>query len=151
MNFYFPDLSIYPKACCEEEQGMVLVAVGWLEKGHTFPKGKLSQDDIEKLEQFCLKPMIQTLGKRDCPLCDKRGPVKMIISTGKELILHGTDQLRILSTDRTKVYVVPNLIIHFVKAHGYTPPQEFIDAIQAAPLPGTRAYDEFSLPWKDFH
>jgi hypothetical protein len=151
MNFYFPDLSYYPKVCCDEERGIKLIAIGWLDKGHTFQTGEISKEAIQKLEIFCSKPMILTLGKRDCPFCNTKGPIRMILGTGNELIIHGTDEVRIPSKDGKKVYGVPNLIIHFIKTHNYSPPQEFIDAVIAAPLPGTRAFNEFAIRWKDYH
>ena len=40
----------------------------------------------------------------------------------------GSGEIRVRGTDRT-AYTAPILIVHYVEAHGYRPPEEFIAAI----------------------
>ena len=46
----------------------------------------------------------------------------------------GNGEIRITAANGT-IYVAPVLILHYVVAHGYQPPQEFVDAaILGVPL-----------------
>jgi len=36
--------------------------------------------------------------------------------------------------------VAPALVIHYVEAHGYTPPDAFVQAVLACPPQGSREY-----------
>jgi hypothetical protein len=38
------------------------------------------------------------------------------------------------------LYIAPELVLHYVRAHSYLPPEEFVQAVLSAPLPGS---DEF--------
>jgi hypothetical protein len=40
------------------------------------------------------------------------------------------------------VYVAPELILHYIEAHGYRPPDEFITAVIACPEQGSETYRE---------
>jgi hypothetical protein len=39
------------------------------------------------------------------------------------------------------LYVAPEMIAHYVSAHGYLPPDEFVQAVSVSPLPGTEEYE----------
>lgn len=41
---------------------------------------------------------------------------------------------------------VPRLALHYITAHGYLPPQDFIAAVMTSPVPGTEAYHEALRP-----
>jgi hypothetical protein len=46
---------------------------------------------------------------------------------GREYTL-GSAEIRVPSGNGT-IYVAPNLIIHYIREHGYRPPDEFIRAL----------------------
>jgi hypothetical protein len=48
---------------------------------------------------------------------------------------------------RTRVYVAPDLVAHYVEAHSYLPPSEFVDAVLACPEQSSDAYVELLLPF----
>jgi hypothetical protein len=39
-----------------------------------------------------------------------------------------------------RIFFAPEMIAHYVERHGYAPPDEFVSAVMACPLPGTEAY-----------
>jgi SAM-dependent methyltransferase len=41
---------------------------------------------------------------------------------------------------KTLKYVAPELIVHYIEAHSYLPPQEFITAVMACPPQGSKAF-----------
>jgi hypothetical protein len=44
----------------------------------------------------------------------------------------GNGEIRVIATAGATTYVAPVLVLHYVVAHGYLPPQEFIDAVLVA-------------------
>lgn len=151
MKFYIPDLSYHPRKLSVVEKEMNLISVGWLDAEHPYNTGNVPLEFIKRLESFCSNAIIRTFGVELCPLCDNNEFVVALLSTGKKIQLFGAYELRIPSDDRRKIYVAPDFILHYVTTHCYKPPQEFIDAVVAAPLPGTPEYEEFSKPWKKYH
>jgi hypothetical protein len=45
------------------------------------------------------------------------------------------------------LFVAPEMVAHYVEKHGYLPPQEFVEAVLAAPLPGTPNYTDAVEPF----
>lgn len=66
--------------------------------------------------------------------------------------MSGGAEIRVFSPTG-KLYAAPNLIFHYVEAHDYLPPQEFMDALFAGPLPPNNIYFEhlknIELEWTD--
>jgi len=89
------------------------VMIGWL--GDTVPTtGAVSGEIIEKLRWACDHHTIDQgcLGEHECGIC-KDYP----------------DRGEVLIADGDKMYVAPRMILHYIEAHGYCPPQEFLDAV----------------------
>ncbi len=40
------------------------------------------------------------------------------------------------------LYVAPEMLAHYITAHRYAPPAEFVAALMASPLPGTPEYHD---------
>lgn len=148
---YIPDLSSYPAQWGELENEMNLIAVGWLDREFPYTKGDVSLDFKKKLEIFCVKAMIRDFGVEMCTLCENNEFVNIVVETGKKVQLFGTYEIRIPSKNRNKIYAAPDFIIHYVTVHTYKPPQEFIDAVLSAPLPGTPEFEKFAEPWSKYH
>jgi hypothetical protein len=127
MTFY-PDLGNETQAAA----GVVIRAVGWLHADHPYPRGDVPAAFVDRLQQFAdhWAESTQTLGLpmflgwHDCELCSggPRGSGNFGVPAGDVL------------------FVAPELIVHYVQAHGYAPPRAFIDAVMASPLPGTQEY-----------
>lgn len=124
---YFPDLSRYAYLPPKPGETRELINIGWLDKDHPFPVGKVPpvlQGELHRaLESLCNR----TRGYHRCNLCGDREPVR-VRHRDREFVL-GDAEIHIPAGGR--VYVSPNLIIHYVDQHSYQPPAEFVDAVLA--------------------
>lgn len=150
MDTYILDLASYLSIIINEPYQEKLIAIGWLNANYPFTHGTVQQNFVERLELFCSNPLLQTFGVRFCTLCGKEDVVKVALSSGNEIFLYGANEIRIPSVSGDKIYAAPDLILHYVLAHNYKPPQEFIDAVLTAPLPGTLEFEEFAIPWAQY-
>lgn len=113
---FFADLTPYTYLQPEEEQAET-VNIGWLDRWHAFPTGETSEEFRGKLQQLCLRRVKQTRGFHSCAFCKGRDKP------------HGSAEIRIPGKDC--VYAAPELVYHYVVAHAYKPPEEFIEAVLA--------------------
>jgi hypothetical protein len=113
---HYPDLSPYMYG----ESESATVNIGWLNSASDYRRGDTASAFLKRLKLFCHNPpgRYGTQGFHACEFC------------GRFL---GGSEIRIIASD--KVYAAPVLVFHYVEAHKYHPPQEFIDAVLAAPLP----------------
>lgn len=113
---YFADLTPYTYFHPEEELPGT-VNIGWLDLGYPFPTGETSEAFRDKLGRLCQRRVKQTRGLHPCYFC------------------HGVDRSASSSEMRVsgngKVYAAPSLVHHYVVAHAYRPPDEFIAAVLA--------------------
>ena len=123
---YFEDL--LPCSYFGEAAGQFLRSVGWLQRGKPFVTGIADEKMLSKLRELLKDPWqpFVTLGLHDCELChyypEARGT--------KNLFVPGE---RIL-------FVSPELILHYMNAHGYCPPSEFCEAVLRCPDTRTSEY-----------
>lgn len=98
-----------------------LRAIGWLERGREFPTGSVPPEVYDRLAELLQDPMQLAIccGFHACDLCQY------------EAEAHGTKNL--LVPGRGCVYVCPELILHYMNAHGYAPPDEFCTAVVNCP------------------
>ena len=149
---YFPDLSpclyfdrpAYRRRDGTSEPARVisdrLVAVGWLEPGHEFRGGHVAPAVREKLAAVLEDPWPRGmfLGSHECGHC--RGEARAAAwepHQGHDCP-SGSDNLFV--PGRSVVYVAPELVTHYIDAHGYRPPDEFCDAVEACPPMRSRDY-----------
>ncbi len=97
-----------------------LRAIGWLEAGHPFPTGVVEQRIYDTLLELLRNPWQPFVfaGVHQCDVCWYTGPYG-----GSNLFVPGT----------RCVFVCPQLIVHYMNAHGYRPPEEFCRAVLACP------------------
>jgi hypothetical protein len=110
-----------------------LLAVGWLGEWHEYERGPIDPDVRARLVRMveCPWSPIQFMGYHDCELCvGPGGYVEDVLASGRELA-NGTANL-FVPAGRV-VYVVPELVLHYIDEHGYAPPAEFCDALMACP------------------
>jgi hypothetical protein len=114
-------------------------AVGWLAGSMPYVQGQVSAECIARIEQYArlweastraLK-WAATCGPHTCEFCGQ---------------FHAGGNFGVPSNGL--LYVCPDMIAHYVRVHEYLPPQEFIDAVLVAPLPGTEDYDEVVAPFR---
>ena len=112
--------------------GDALFAVGWLGRGEEFPRGEVSEDFFAKLTALCASPWqpIAAGGGHACELCQYEAP---------------RFSANVFVPHARRIYVAPVGIQHYVAAHWYCPPAEFIEAVLACPAMGSMAYKQALL------
>ena len=105
------------------------LAVGWLERGHPFPTGPVAPEVFARLTELLANPWhppFAAAGYHECDLCLYQPEAR------------GTRNLWIPG-DRV-LYVCPELVPHYMNAHGYAPPPEFCRAVLDCPPIRSMAY-----------
>jgi hypothetical protein len=113
---FFEDLTPYTYLHPEEERSGT-VNVGWLDRRHPFPTGPTSARFRAQLLWLCRRRVKRTRGLHRCEFCQGRDRS------------HGSAEIRVCGGDR--VYAAPELVYHYVAAHGYLPPAGFVAAVLA--------------------
>lgn len=135
MSFY-EDLSTYEYT----EADGPMKNIGWLAPPHPFTTGDspgwllpgllLLAEDLECVMR----------GVHDCEYCEVESPVRFRFGPSGKVISVGTGEIRVDGRDGKK-YAAPSLVVHYVAAHRYRPPQEFIDAVEIALRRGVAVAD----------
>jgi hypothetical protein len=102
--------------------------VGWLHPDHPFRQGLAPAGFVERLKEFLKRRTAcyeifhwgVCMGFHTCGFCKKA---------------HDTGSFGVLREG--KLYRAPTMIVHYVEQHQYLPPDEFISAVLAGPLPDT--------------
>ena len=114
------------------EHAQSLRAVGWLTSDKRFATGKTDPSAFAKLKELLSapwQPMI-TLGIHECELCQFDSPC---------------GNANLFVPNGYVVFVCPELILHYIAAHHYRPPDEFITAVTNCPLTSTMQYKKLLL------
>lgn len=120
---YFPDLSLY-----DYELPAPLARVynvGWLSVSHDYARGSVAPDEYRRLLDLAARIRTnQMRGYHYCDLCEPHeDPTKL---DGSWL---GSAELWVRNR-HGDVHAAPDLVLHYIAAHGYAPPPEFWDAVQ---------------------
>lgn len=124
---FYPDLSRE----CQADRGLYVRAVGWLSRDHVFATGGVPPEFLEVLREHLRDPWqpVFSMGVHRCEFCP---PSKDRRFTG------GSRNVWIPA--ESVVYVAPELVLHYIEAHAYRPPDEFITAVLDCPQQGSAAY-----------
>ena len=132
---YFPDMG------CKSliVSGDYIRAIGWLHPDHPYVKGIVSAEFLSRLKEFAERSDDSAmalyfgafLGYHTCEFCGQSD---------------GIGNFGVPSGDL--LFVAPEMIVHYIEAHGYRPPAEFIEAVLRSPLPNTREYDLIAKPFR---
>lgn len=109
-----------------------LLSVGWLDRDHPFPKGRVTREFFEALAQLAANAWepLTLAGRHPCELCAfTGGPAE--VNVGALRVTVGSANL-FIPAERS-AYVAPSLILHYIDAHEYAPPAEFQLAVTACP------------------
>lgn len=114
---FFEDLSPYPSHAPDVR----LVSVGWLERGRTYPTGHVDRRVYDSLVAMRTNPWQPFVipGVHECGLCRFEGEARGV--------------LNLFVPAAGRMYVCPELIVHYMNAHGYAPPAVFCEAVLACP------------------
>ncbi|WP_405177761.1 hypothetical protein OG225_26325 [Nocardia sp. NBC_01377] len=107
------------------------INIGWLDAAEPYARCEsLPQDFIDTLIQMCRKSVNKTRGWHVCNLCPPSTdivPAPTVQKSPEGDFPLGFGEIRVSSNTGTR-YAAPDMIAHYVVAHNYSPPQEFVDA-----------------------
>lgn len=112
------------------------LCVGWLDDQHPIVTGPPSVELITRLWGFAAYQVLPYFGVEACPLCGTA--ISREIEPGRWLNL-GSAEIRIFHDG--SIFACPNLIPHFVEAHHYASPDEFVRAVLDGPAPFSAEYE----------
>ncbi|MES4903581.1 MULTISPECIES: hypothetical protein [unclassified Streptomyces] len=130
---HYADLSPYAYPAGSVPEGVEAVNVGWLEPGEEFPRGAVPEQFVHALALLCRDdPQMMMRGWHRCGLPHPGGEVAypVVIHVGQDRVPLGDAEVRVVGRDG-RWLVAPNLVHHYVTAHSYRPPEEFIEAVMA--------------------
>jgi len=124
-----------------------LIAVGWLEDGHPYTRGKVEREEIDLLAMLLADaPAFQPLlfmGYHLCSLCmfprRRRKTRWRMRATGQRLAFD-VGVFNLLVPAEGVVYATPSLVFHYVLSHHYRPPDAFWAAAWACRSIGSAEY-----------
>jgi hypothetical protein len=134
---YYLDLSTYTYS--HLPGGPPALNVGWLDLEHAYPQGTVPDSFLDRLWAFCRRPGFRSGGCHGCEFCQTLW-VSICERRKDETLGLSSAEIRVVGRDGT-VYAAPDLIYHYVVAHHYCPPEEFIQAVMETPLPGTQEHE----------
>lgn len=120
-DYFGPDFS-----CC-------LRAIGWLERGRDYPSGSISKTVYDRLAELLSDPFqpVVVMGPHECDLCQFPG--------------QHMGQTNLFIPGDGFIYVCPELILHYVEAHWYIPPEAFCSSVLNCPPTRSLAYKKLLL------
>lgn len=104
-----------------------LRAIGWLSCDHSFPTGRTDATVFSKLKDLFRDPWQPVIlcGTHACELCQHDCP---------------TGHANLFVPNGSFIFVCPELIIHYIAAHHYRPPVEFLEAVASCENTHTMGY-----------
>jgi hypothetical protein len=108
------------------------VAVGWLAADRAYTRGEVEPESFFALAALLRNPWSPAVlaGRYPCPFCRFTGGPWSMHVDGSAITL-GTGLVFVPSESR--IFVAPSMILHYIDAHGYAPPPEFLAAVRACP------------------
>jgi hypothetical protein len=130
------DLTPY-KSSPDQALGYQPLAVGWLQRNRPFPTGKSSVEFEQKLLAFCFEEhtVNQVRAVSRCAVGDNCPRLLPPVESDGRVAHFGSSEIRVVGAN--EIYAAPTLIYHYVTAHNYRPPDEFIAAVLTGPAPGS--------------
>src|SRR6516164_3686481 len=136
---YFPDLKL-----CRYHHGphdaanwsVPLLAIGWLQQPHRFETGAIPASLLTKLKEMAEQTQwsysaFSFRGLHGCSFCSDSEPCSRGIPGS---------HVNLFAPGEGIVYVAPAGIVHYIEAHSYLPPAEFLKAAQECPDCTSAAY-----------
>jgi hypothetical protein len=129
---YVPDGAPFDLTFGADEIEPGLIAVGWLDADHEFPRGPVLPEFVERLKQLCRDGVNRTRGFHRCELCSTREdagrrPPTVVRDAAGDFPVGGAE-VRV-DGPSGKRYAAPDMTIHYVEEHGYAPPTDFVDGV----------------------
>lgn len=103
------------------------LAIGWLQHGVDYACGEVPPEFFDRLKSLVasrFEPVV-CVGLYQCDLCQFDGALG-----GGNLFV----------PDGERMFICPELVVHYIASHRYQPPVEFQEAVMRCPDPGGREY-----------
>jgi hypothetical protein len=116
-----------------------LRAVGWIDSRSDYPQGMTTEEVFLALVRLCADPWqpVVSAGRQRCSLCRySGGPAE--VSYGGMTVRLGTANVFVPAEQY--VLVAPTMVVHYIDAHGYTPPEVFQRSVLHCPPMKSSAY-----------
>jgi hypothetical protein len=126
---YFQDLSPYEYG--GDRSAPDVVNVGWLSREHPYDSGAVPREFVEAVRKMVASPVNLYRGTHLCEFCPEapttttRGGLQMFDPPPGTT---GNGEIRVCGSDGV-TYVAPVLVLHYLEAHQYRPPESFIRAV----------------------
>jgi hypothetical protein len=141
---HFKDLSAY--AYRKDPLSFGTLNVGWLAKRHRFSYGAPTQEFLDKLWKHCKISVNLSRGIHPCDFC--AGSNCYCGERNGERLVLGAAEIRVFYpwsvpgfiVGGIQIYAAPTLIYHYIEAHHYKPPDEFVDAVLNGLAPSSPEY-----------
>lgn len=126
---HFDDLSPYAYA---GNTAPGVVHIGWLGAGYDYSKGYVPERLVETLVKLSSDLVELYRGLHICELCQM--PEELSGKSYKQqwewaVLRSSNGEIRIVEDDVT--FAAPQLIVHYIKEHGYRPPDVFLRALES--------------------
>ena len=122
----FVDLTPYVYSPWDEP----MLNVGWLGAGSAFRRGPVPPGLVEALTLLAAAPKNVMRGYHYCELCGEASPILIPAPGERGQVRLGTGEIHVRRADGT-LYSAPSLVVHYITAHGYQPPDGFVAAVLA--------------------
>jgi hypothetical protein len=135
---FFPDLGRESLVA----SGDHVRAIGWLHPDHPYSKGTVPAEFLTRLKELIARSSDSAkalyfgafAGFHTCEFCGRT---------------HGIGNFGVPSGDL--LFVAPEMLVHYIEQHGYSPPTEFVAAVLRSPLPDTEEYQTITEPFWHLH
>jgi len=152
----YPDLSYYRYTDAQwafvERFPYVLLNVGWLGRRRGFQKGRMPDKDrvLYGVMRHCKYPVNLMCGFHICELCKFPAHRMLEVTWHRQSFHVGNGEIFVRGVNNL-VYVAPTMIYHYMEAHNYLPPPEFIEAVRDEPFDHFHHLYERArrIPWDD--
>jgi hypothetical protein len=125
---YFEDLTSY--TYFTQNRLSRAYNIGWVEEDSQLKTGIIDPQVPLLLARYYADLVgNQTRGHHGCPLCGNWEPW---FECQDQRIILGAAELWIPSDD-DKIFITPDLVIHYLREHSYSPPAEFVTAVLRLP------------------
>jgi hypothetical protein len=115
---YFTDLTPHIYTPTGDQ---AVLNVGWLDVEFPYLQGVAPPEFLRELQQLCERPIHLHRGFHVCQFCAAQPYTP-------ESIHRGNGQIRVEGQGGI-FYAAPTMVYHYVMAHSYSPPPEFVAAV----------------------
>jgi hypothetical protein len=121
--------------------------IGWIGAGSDFECAESTEETLQAVWEHCKISIAYMPGIHRCEFCND---FSYYAERNGEYLLLGGSEIRVFSPSG-EIYAAPTLIYHYMHAHYYAPPLEFLWALHEGPVPGSSAYfdrlKELGMEW----